>query len=184
MLYLEFDDLRWINAYIGNQEQLTSNDLEHLKTFAFMWDMFEAKACKGAANAQSIADFVLKDLGLEKQNRTSSVIDAYFDYFHDRYVTEGKLNEIFIRMSRDTKETFESDAGIFNVKDFIGQNLLDKDSTEINKLLTCILIAYRWRSNFFLLDKNIINISHQYKNFNIANKLIAMILQQYRRNIE
>ncbi|WP_040211427.1 hypothetical protein [Clostridium polynesiense] len=184
MISVEFDSLKWVNDFMNNSEPLSSKDFQELKTFTFMWDMFQVKACKGVANAQSISDFVLKDLKTEKQNRSSSVVDAYFDYFRNRYVKDKNLNELFEKMTRNTEETFDTKSGEYNVKDFIGSNLLDENPTEINKIITCLLIAYRWRSNFFMLNRDRIIVRNQYKNFNIANKFIAMILQQYRKSNE
>lgn len=181
MQYVEFDDLMWANSYLGEKSQLTKQDFEQLKTFTFMWDMFEAKACKGVANAQSIADFVWGELGLQRGNRGPSVIDAYFSHFYKRYVDNKSLNANFEKMSRNTQETFTTEKGTFNVKEFIGTILLDEDSTEINKMLACLLIIYRWRCNFFLLNRDQIKISTQYRNFNIGNKLIASVLQKYRK---
>ncbi len=184
MLYVDFDELRWVNGYLSYIKPLTDEDFEHLKTFAFMWDMFQAKACKGVASPQNIADFVLTKLKLERQNRSSSVIDAYYSYFVNRYVKDKELNSLFYRMIRDKAEAFNTERGEYTVKEFIGDTLLNSDSTEINKTLACLLIAYRWRSNFFQEDRDPINVSLQYKNFNMANKLIAMVLQQYKKNNE
>ena len=80
---IEFDALRWINQYLDYQIKMDEEDLKQLEIFTFMWDMFEAKACNGVANAQSITDFVLNKSSFKESG--SSVLDAYYDYFNKRY---------------------------------------------------------------------------------------------------
>lgn len=180
MLYLDFDDLRWINGYLGGDNPLSQEDLNHLKTFAFVWSMFEAKACEGSATAQSIADFVYNKLNVNKNNTSDSVIDAFFSYFRERYVTDKHLNSYYHKMIRDTDEVFVRNNYEYKVTSFIGDNLLKESITEDNRILTCLLIPYRWRTNFFKRSQDHINVNLQYKNFSMANKIIATILLQYK----
>ena len=178
MLYLHFDDLRWINGYLGGDNPLSQEDLNNLKTFAFMWSMFEAKACEGSATAQSIADFIYNKLKVNNNSTSDSVIDAYFSYFRERYVTDKSLNAYYYKMIRDSDEAFMINNCNYKVASFIGDTLLGKSSTEYNRILTCLLIPYRWRTNFFKRNQDHINVKLQYKNFSMANKIIATILLQ------
>ncbi|WP_426349205.1 hypothetical protein ACPWSR_15890 [Alloiococcus sp. CFN-8] len=180
MLYLDFDDLRWINGYLSGDNPLSQEDLNNLKTFTFMWSMFEAKACDGNGTAQTIADFVFNKLDVNENNTSDSVIDAYFSYFKERYITDKVLNSFYYKMIRDTKEVFVRNNCEYKVSSFIGDNLLKDSTTEEDRILTCLLIPYRWRTNFFNRSQDHINVKLQYKNFSIANKIIATILLQYK----
>ena len=180
MLYLDFDDLRWINGYLGVDNPLSQEDLNNLKTFTFMWSMFEAKACEGTGTAQSIADFVYNKLELSRNNTADSVFDAYFSYFKERYITDKCLNPYYYKMIRDTEEVFFVKDYEYKVSHFIGETLLKELTTEADRILTCLLIPYRWKTNFFKRNQDHINVKLQYKNFSIANKIIATILLQYK----
>ena len=180
MLYLNFDDLRWINGYLCGDNPLSQEDLDNLKTFTFMWSMFEAKACEGVGTAQSIADFVYNKLNVSRNNTSGSVIDAYFSYFKERYITDKCLNPYYYKMIRDTEEVFFVNDYKYKVSNFIGDNLLKESTTEADRILTCLLIPYRWRTNFFKRNQDYINVKLQYKNFSMANKIIATILLQYK----
>ncbi|WP_027634035.1 hypothetical protein [Clostridium hydrogeniformans] len=181
MNFLKIDELRWINNYLGFSPTLDKEDLEQLKLFTFMWDMFEAKACKGVSKGQNIADFVLHELKIESLNRSDSFVDAYYNYFKKRYIESNKTNEIFKRLTMNADETFKNGNNEFVIKDFIENVLLEENPTEKNRLLASLLIVYKLRCNFFLRSKNIINVHSQYRNFTVANHLIASILDKYKK---
>ncbi|WP_055666108.1 hypothetical protein [Desnuesiella massiliensis] len=180
MYSIEFDELKWINTYLEPEYLLNKNDLEHLKTFAFMWDMFEAKACDGVANAQAIANFIEEKLKVSKENTASSVIDAYYSHFNKRYIENGKPNAIFERMTMNVTETFKLDEKEVCVKEYIQNTLLSSKTTERDRFLATLLIIYRLRSNFFLRSKNVIKVNQQYKNFSLGNQIIALVLNMYK----
>lgn len=173
---IEFDALRWINQYLDYQIEMSEEDLKQLETFTFMWDMFEAKACNGVADAQSITDFVLNRSSFKE--RGSSVLDAYYDYFNKRYLSKGTPNGIFERMTMNATEVFSVLGKEYILKDFLLEHLSKKSDLEEFKLLTILLVLYRIRGNFFLRDKNIINVHDQFSNFSVGNNLIAMVLDR------
>ncbi|SHE52987.1 hypothetical protein [Clostridium fallax] len=183
MEYISFDELRWINKFLQPNLTLTKEDMEELKTFTFMWEMFEAKACEGVSNAQNIADFVLHKLDLPPKNRESSVIDAYYVYFKNRYIVDGKENELFEKMTTNLNEGFSNGERKFDVKTFILDTLLEKNPTEKNKLLTILLIIYRIRGNFYERSSNLIKVKDQYKIYAVANNIIAMVLDRFAKKI-
>ena len=178
-----FDELRWINKYLEPNFSLTKEDIEELKTFTFMWDMFEAKACDGVITAQAIADFVLHKLDLPTKNRDASVIDAYYIYFKTRYIDNGKSNDLFEKMANTLTETFANGDRVFNVKEFISNTLLEKNPTEKNKLLAILLIIYRIRGNFYIRESNLIKNKDQYKIYSVANNIVAMVLDKYHKDV-
>ncbi|MEW8956628.1 hypothetical protein [Clostridium sp.] len=181
MNFLKIDELRWINNYLDFSPTLDKEDLEQLKLFTFMWDMFEAKACKGVSKGQNIADFVLHELKIGSLNISDSFVDAYYNYFKKRYIQDNKTNEIFKRLTMNAEETFTNGEKEFVIKNFIEKVLLEDNPTEKNRLLASLLIVYKLRGNFFLRTKNIINVHAQYKNFAVANHLIATILDKYKK---
>lgn len=173
---IEFDALRWINQYLDYQINMNEDDLKQLEIFTFMWDMFEAKACNGVANAQSITDFVLNKSSFKE--RGSSVLDAYYDYFSKRYICKGVPNSIFERMTMNATEVFNVMGKEYVLKNFLFEQLSQKSDLEEYKLLTILLVLYRIRGNFFLRDKNIVNVHDQFSNFSVGNNLIAMVLDR------
>lgn len=181
MDFLKFDELRWLNKYLDYKPTLDEEDLNQLKLFTFMWDMFDAETCKGNCNAQKLADLVLNKLNIASQSKNSSFIDAYFTYFKNRYIQDGKPNEIFEQLNFNVNETFTNGKTEYKFKDFISNTLLEEHPTEKNRVLTTLLIIYRLRFNFFLRDEKRMNINDQYRNFAVANNLMAILLDKYKK---
>lgn len=181
MDFLEFDELRWLNKYLDYSPRLDLEDLNQLKLFTFMWDMFDAETCKGNCNAQQLANFVLNTLNIASESKSSSFIDAYFTYFKNRYVEDGKTNKLFDQLTYNVNETFTNGETEYKFKDFTQKVLLENNPTEKNRVLATMLIIYRLRFNFFLRDENRMVINDQYKNFAVANNLISILLDKYKK---
>ena len=121
-----------------------------------------------------------KEISLKLNEEQYDYERLYFSIFKERYVTDKSLNSYYYKMIRDTDEMFLRNNYEYKVASFIGENLLKDSITEDDRILTCLLIPYRWRTNFFKRNQDHINVKLQYKNFSMANKIIATILLQYK----
>jgi len=147
--------LDWINRRFGSN--LTDENILHIRDFSLMWNIFERITCNQNFNIQRINQLIVDN------NIPFSEFEEELYYFKQRYVSNGNLNYRFHHLNLRN-----GDRPLV-----VQQVLLGVNTNNIEKILTCIIIVYRFRNNLFHGIKDIQRIDEQRNNFIVANNIMA-----------
>lgn len=136
-------------------------DLDSIKDFVLIWNVFEDKCFQKSFNVSKIEWF------LQNKNFNFNLFLEYLLYFQKRYV-EGKS------FTEKYQLHFRSGDNEELVKDV----LLWKISDQKIIISWMIIIIYRYRNNLFHWLKEFWRLDSQRENFIIANNLLKTILYQ------
>jgi hypothetical protein len=150
--------INWINQRFGIN--LQENDLESIKEFSLVWNIFERFVCN---NNFSISR---AELAITNKNLDIAHFQNQANYFRNRYVTNGVTNVRFdnLHLRANDREAF------------VRRTLLDQTSTNHEIVLALIIIVYRFRNNLFHGIKDITVIDQQKENFDNANTFLKSLL--------
>lgn len=151
--------LNWINQTIRvNKSPLKETEIENIKNFALLWNLFEAKCCRKNANPGSINAFIdrkIETIDFEK-------LSVAFAYFKDRYQNSGRFNAL--NLSGENKS--------------IAQKVVDSIYTDKNNHVKFIMaVIHRYRNNLFHGEKSLLVIEEQEYNFKIANEVLQYMIE-------
>ena len=151
----------WINNRFGTN--FTENDLQSIKDFALIWNIFENVVCN---NNCSVG--ILTERLLPVQFELNEFNDS-LEYFKHRYITDGLLNGRFEYLNfrhNDRRELVE--------------DVLLGNNNEISTIVLALsIIVYRFRNNLFHGLKEIRFIDQQQTNFENANLVLIAILRHF-----
>jgi len=151
----------WINNRFGTN--FTENDLNHIKDFSLLWNIFENIVCNNNCN------ITLLRTQLENKTFNLSNFQANISYFQNRYVTNNEINERFEHLNINNVELKE-----------LVKNVLLGNSKNVSEIVFALsIIVYRYRNNLFHGVKNIATINEQNDNFLNANQVLISILNQF-----
>lgn len=151
----------WINQRFG--VAFVDNDIVSVKDFSLYWNVFEDTVCANNFNIQTAEQsFLLKKF-------TRADFQNTIDYFRNRYVTNGNLNNKFPHLH-------------FRANDrqiFVEQVLLSQLDDTNDIILASTIIIFRFRNNLFHGVKDIRIINFQHDNFATANHFLQTLLNYY-----
>lgn len=153
--------LQWINEKLN--VNLNNEDLDSIKDFSLIWNVFESKVCKKNFSPDRVQE------GINSKDYTLKNFSKELKYFQNRYITEGHANHrfAFLYFRNKKSEQFCKDVLLGNI-------------TELNEIiLGLVLIVYRLRNNLFHGVKNMAVIDEQKDNFGMANQILSKILDKY-----
>lgn len=153
--------VNWINQNFGIQ--LDANDLESIKDFALIWNIFERFVCNNNFTIAAVEQSILQ------KHLQSADFQEQFDYFKNRYIENGQSNNRFDNLHFRANDR----------KDFVRQVLLANNNTLQDMALAMSIIVYRFRNNFFHGIKDIQVINEQRTNFEQANSFLKSLLNYY-----
>jgi hypothetical protein len=159
-----FNEIDWLNNYFDSEDKIDRENIRSVLYFALMWNMFEALACQRSANVRAIEEKV-NDIYCRNLLRSEDFI-PYLEYFQNRYLTAGQVNETFDKLrfrDHDKKELVKN----------VMQGELDDPN---NIVLALLLVVFRLRNNLFHGEKNIYRLNFQIDNFKVANQILAKFL--------
>jgi hypothetical protein len=164
-----FDVFDWLKKYFPS-DSIVEEDIPDVLNFCLMWNLFESKVCETLTD-YSLTRFIDKiDYFIKKLKNIEFLINGNqnnpFSYFEERYVTDGKVNYKFNSLH------FKSSDRKPLVKSVLEKE--EEDSCSI--LLALLIIIYRLRNNLFHGIKPIRELKEQNINFEVANRLLANIL--------
>jgi hypothetical protein len=167
----EFDEVEWIMGFINNPGDLTANEINRVKNFVFLWNLYETFACNRSADIPAISLAV--DNLLAQGNRFDiEALTDVLNYFKDRYVNIGHLTPRFYHLGF----TNPNHSGI------VEHVLLGQNNSESDVLKALLYIVYRYRNNLFHGNKQIGTLTTQTENFIAANFVIKIVLEAMRTN--
>lgn len=159
----QFDAIGWINSNYSCS--LDVAELKNVRDFALMWNLFEQVVCDKDYNPNRIKG-VIQNKGLK-----SADFAVFFDYFKNRYVEDGKVNNRFQYLKGSTRNINLSE---------IEATLTKEEASNDEIIFACITIIFRWRNNLFHGEKPIWYLPTQEENFEVANKLIATFMEKIK----
>ena len=162
------NEIEWIDDFLSLEIKLTGDDIDSVRNFSLLWNLFEGLVCNKNASANALKN-AISDL----QNRNKLKIedyDKFLKYFTNRYIENGEINHRFNRLNLRLGD-----------KPKLVEEVLKGNETAPEKVLLAILIiVYRYRNNLFHGEKSIYDLPNQIDNFRNANQLLMVFMEKWR----
>ncbi len=150
--------LDWINNRFGTA--FTNADLESVKDFSLIWNIFERYVCNSNFNIAHVeAQIKVKQFDLAH-------FQEHLDYFKNRYFENGNVNNRFANLNFRANDR----------KDLVRDVLNGTITTQHEIILALLIIVYRYRNNLFHGIKDIQLIDQQNENFKISNSFLIKLM--------
>jgi len=153
--------LTWLTNTFQIDEDLNESDIESIQNFSLLWNVFEAN--------YSNRNFQLNTIEVRINQATFDIQDyqTYLEYFRNRYVTNGQLNQRFPHLRVPN-----------NRNQLLTEVLLNNNPNLIvNQIVLALtIIVYRYRNNLFHGEKDIRRIRFQRDNFAQSNGFLMKIM--------
>jgi len=162
------NELEWISGFLSFRQKLTGEDIESVRNFSLLWNLFEGLVCNKHASVAALENAV-SDMQ-ERHKLRIEDYDKFLKYFANRYIENGEINHRFGRLNLrqgDRRELVEA--------------VLKGNETAPEKVLLAILIiVYRYRNNLFHGEKSIYDLPNQIDNFRNANQLLMVFMEKWK----
>jgi hypothetical protein len=151
--------IEWINEKYN--VNLTHEDLEQVKLFTLLWNIFENELFNTHFSATKLRAWV------DGNQFDINLFEEDFNYFRERYTQEEyRFNILF-----PTRQGRENERGIVF-------NFLTNETTSIrNKIYSLGMICYRFRNNLFHGNKQVEELPTQIENFIRVNNVLRNFLE-------
>ncbi|MBE0670630.1 MAG: hypothetical protein IH588_08590 [Anaerolineales bacterium] len=161
------NELEWISNFLSFERKLTGEDIENVRNFSLLWNLFERLVCHRNASIPALVDAISR---LQRQDKLR--IDDYeifLKYFANRYIEGDKPNHRFrmLNLRGDDKTLVEA-------------VLKGSETTPEKVMLALLMIVYRYRNNLFHGEKSIRDLPNQIENFRNANQLLMIFMERWR----
>jgi hypothetical protein len=162
------NELEWISGFLSFRQELTGEDIESVRNFSLLWNLFEGLVCNKHASVAALENAV-SDMQERHKLRTEDY-DKFLKYFTNRYIENGEITRRFGRLNLRKGDRRELVEGV-----------LKGDETAPEKVLLAILIiVYRYRNNLFHGEKSIYDLPNQIDNFRNANQLLMVFMEKWK----
>jgi hypothetical protein len=162
------NELEWISNFLSFERILTGSDIESVRNFSLLWNLFEGLICNKNASVITLENAVL-----DLQKRKKINIDYYeqfLEYFVERYAKNGETNRLFDELNLRR-----------NDKPELVKAVLKGNETSSEKVLLAILIiVFRYRNNLFHGEKSIYKLQNQIDNFRNANQFLMLFMEKWK----
>ncbi len=159
--------MQWLLAKAPGFQSLPEQDRAAIFNFTFLWSLFEAQIMGNFARADLICAKV--DEWRAAGTLDAEQYDGELAYFRQRYFAEGVFTHHFPHLNlrpADQRETVRS------VLDGSNNNPRDR-------LLTVMMIVWRFRNNLFHGEKWAYHLEGQLQNFTHANAILMRLLERH-----
>lgn len=162
------NELEWIENFLGLQGKLHGNDLESIRNFSILWNLFEGLVCNRSASVGRLEGAVSN---LQHNNQLNIAdYDSFLQYFTNRYIENDEINFRFDRLRLRANDRRELVEGVLKG--------IETDPQSV--LLAILIIVYRYRNNLFHGEKNIRDLPNQTDNFRNANQLLMVFMEKWK----
>jgi plasmid replication initiation protein len=163
------NELVWISNFLSFERELTGEDIENVRNFSILWNLFEGLVCNRNASANALKNAVSN---LQKQDKLKiEDYDKFLKYFANRYIENGETNDRFSKLNLRRSDKPE-----------LVEAVLKGTETAPEKVLLAILIiVYRYRNNLFHGEKSISDLPNQIDNFRNANHLLMVFMEKWKQ---
>lgn len=170
-----FDELDWTMSFFDNAIDLHIEEIDRVRNFVFLWNIFETFGCNKHCDINSIGAIVEEINNRELIQNESFA--TYIDYFSNRYYnpngdTNYSVEGLQFRASNNDQNAKKQVIAV-----------LTRQQTEPKEVLKALLfILYRFRNNLFHGNKEIVKLDTQIDNFISANSILREVLTIMKRN--
>lgn len=159
--------MQWLSAKAPGFQTLPEADRDAIFNFTFLWSLFEAQVMGNFARADLICTKVdeWRDAGTLEPDQYG----AELAYFQQRYYANGDFTHHFPHLHLRPAD-----------QPGIVQSVLDGSNTDPrDRLLTALIIVWRFRNNLFHGEKWAYQLQGQLLNFTHANAVLMRVLERY-----
>jgi len=163
-------ELKWIKKryYYDN---INEKRLKNIFYFTLIWNIFENECCNRDAKISTHPKEIAQNInGVSEQK-----INKIFDYFKNRYITNGTINEIFKSFSFDKNNTCNT------YKKFVKEKLKAQEVTLKEQIQALLYIAFRLRNNLYHGVKDVKKLYEQNENFRQINIFLMEVNDNYSK---
>ncbi|RMB02744.1 hypothetical protein BXY39_3095 [Eilatimonas milleporae] len=159
--------MQWLLEKAPGFQVLREQDRDAIFSFTFLWTLFEARVMGNFARADLIR--VKVDEWYDAGTLNADRYDAELAYFRQRYYANGDFTIHFRRLRLRAVDQLD-----------IVQSVLDGRSNDPrDRLLTLLMIVWRFRNNFFHGEKWSYRFQDQLSNFTHANAILIRLLERH-----
>lgn len=159
--------MQWLLAKAPGFQALPEADRAAIFNFTFLWSLFEAQVMGNFARADLICTKVdeWRDAGTLNADQYAPELA----YFRERYYVNGAFTHHFPHLHLRPAD-----------QPAVVQSVLDGSNTDPrDRLLTVLMIVWRFRNNLFHGEKWTYQLQGQLSNFTHANTALMRLLEQY-----
>lgn len=158
---------QWLLAKAPGFQTLPEQDRDAIFNFTFLWSLFEAQVMGNFARADLICAKV--DEWRDAKSLDADQYDAELAYFRQRYYADGNFTHHFPHLH--LRPTDQPD---------VVQSVLDGSNNDPrDRLLTVLMIVWRFRNNLFHGEKWTYQLQGQHPNFTNANTVLMRLLERH-----
>ncbi len=159
--------VEWLMQKVPGFAALPPEDREAIVSFSFLWSLFEAQLMENNANAKKISDAV--DRWEAAGSLAADLYDGDIAYFRDRYFQNGDFTYHFGHLNLR-----KSDMPVL-----VGDVISGTNEAARDRVLTVLLVVWRFRNNLFHGAKWTYWLGGQLDNFNHANAVLMRVLERH-----
>ncbi|MGQ3241732.1 hypothetical protein [Shinella sp.] len=158
---------KWLEERVPGYAALPGPDRDAIKAFALLWSLFESRLMGNDANARRIAQAV-------ERWETDGVLcaelyDAEVAYFRERYFQNGELTFRFDNLQLRRQD----------MPDLVAACIRGDAGSARDRVLTTLIIVWRYRNNLFHGEKWAYDLQGQLANFSCANAVLMRVLERH-----
>lgn len=159
--------MQWILARAPGFQALPEQDRTAISDFTLLWSLFEARVMNNFARADVICSKV--DQWRVAGTLDADQYDAELDYFRARYYANGAFTHHFAHLHLRPAD-----------KPDLVQSVLDGSNNDPrDRLLTILMIVWRFGNNLFHGEKWAYHLQDQLSNFTHANTVLMRLLERH-----
>lgn len=159
--------MQWLLEKAPGFQDLPEEDRAAIFNFTLLWSLFEARVMDNFACAKRICTKVdeWRDAGTLDANEYG----AELAYFKERYYANGAFTDHFLDLNLRAADQ----------PDVVRSVLNGSNTDPRNRLLTVLMIVWRFRNNLFHGAKWAYQLQGQLSNFTHANAVLMRLLERY-----
>jgi hypothetical protein len=158
---------QWLLEKAPGFQVLPEQDRNEIFNFTFLWSLFEAQVMDNFARADRIG--VKVDEWREAGTLSADQYDTELAYFRNRYYKNGEFTHHFPHLQLRPSDQPDIVQSVLN-----GTNNDPRD-----RLLTVLMIVWRFRNNLFHGQKWTYQLQDQFSNFTHANQVLMRLLERH-----
>jgi len=159
--------VQWLLARAPGFNALPEPDRDAIVNFTFLWSLFEAQVMENFARADLISAKV--DAWRDAATLDADQFDSELVYFRQRYFAGGDFTYRFAHLNLRPAD-----------QPNIVRSVLDGSNNDPrDRVLTVLMIVWRFRNNLFHGEKWAYQLQGQRENFNQANSVLMRLLERH-----
>lgn len=159
--------MQWLLARAPGFQVLPEQDRAAIFNFTFLWSLFEAQIMGRFARANLIRAKV--DEWRAAGTLDADQYEAELSYFRQRYFDNGTFTYHFLHLKLRPADQ----------PDLVRSVLDGSNNDSHDRLLTVLMIVWRFRNNLFHGEKWAYRLQGQLQNFTHANAILMRLLEQH-----